>query len=96
MSHPFCYAKVMPINSQPYFMWKEDYEPHKTTPESQFHSFRVLHQPLHELTPTFVANKGYATTHFDMDAVEVIGLVKIDVLAQGGLTIMRDVKESLA
>jgi DNA polymerase III alpha subunit len=31
-----------------------------------------------------------------MDAVEVIGLVKIDVLAQGGLAVMRDVKASLA
>src|SRR6266568_604211 len=27
-------------------------------------------QPMHQLTPTFIANKGYATTHFDMDAVE--------------------------
>ena len=53
-------------------------------------------QPIHELTPTFISNKGYATTHFDMDAVEVIGLVKIDVLAQGGLAAMRDVKDSLA
>ena len=53
-------------------------------------------QPLHELTPTFIANKGYATTHFDMDAVEAIGLVKMDILAQGGLAVMRDVKQSLA
>ena len=53
-------------------------------------------QPMHELTPTFISNKGYPTTHFDMDAVEVIGLVKIDVLAQGGLAAMRDVKASLA
>jgi len=53
-------------------------------------------QPIHELTPTFIANKGCPTTHFDMDAVEAIGLVKIDVLAQGGLAVMRDVKESLA
>ena len=53
-------------------------------------------QPLHELTPTFISNKGYATTHFDMDAVEAVGLVKIDVLAQGGLAVMRDVKKSLA
>jgi error-prone DNA polymerase len=53
-------------------------------------------QPMHELTPTFISNKGYATTHFDMDAVEAIGLVKVDVLAQGGLAVMRDVKESLA
>src|SRR5205807_5667409 len=52
-------------------------------------------QPMHELTPTFVANKGYPTTHYDMDAVEVIGLIKIDVLAQGGLAVMRDVEQSL-
>ena len=53
-------------------------------------------QPMHELTPTFISNKGYPTTHFDMDAVEVIGLVKMDVLAQGGLAVMRDAKrESL-
>ncbi len=53
-------------------------------------------QPMHELTPTFVSNKGYPTTHFDMDAVELIGLVKIDVLAQGGLAAMRDAQESMA
>ncbi|MBU6411352.1 MAG: fused DNA polymerase IV/DNA polymerase III subunit alpha, partial [Verrucomicrobia bacterium] len=53
-------------------------------------------QPMNELTPTFISNKGYATTHFDMDAVEAIGLVKIDVLAQGGLAVMRDAKEALA
>ncbi len=53
-------------------------------------------QPMHELTPTFIANKGYATTHFDMDAVETVGLVKMDILAQGGLAAMRDVKATLA
>ncbi len=52
-------------------------------------------QPMHELTPTFMANKGYATTHFDMDSVEAIGLVKMDILAQGGLAVMRDVKSML-
>jgi DNA polymerase III alpha subunit len=50
---------------------------------------------MHELTPTFIANKGYATTHFDMDAVEAVGLVKMDILAQGGLAAMRDVKQML-
>lgn len=53
-------------------------------------------QPMQELTPTFIANKGYATTHFDMDSVEAIGLVKMDILAQGGLAAMRDAKASLA
>jgi DNA polymerase III alpha subunit len=52
--------------------------------------------PMHALTPTFIANKGYATTHLDMDAVEAVGLVKMDILAQGGLAAMRDAKESLA
>jgi DNA-directed DNA polymerase III PolC len=52
-------------------------------------------QPMHELTATFISNKGLATTHFDMDAVEAIGLVKMDILAQGGLAAMRDVKAML-
>jgi len=52
-------------------------------------------QPMTELTPTFIANKGYTTTHFDMDAVEAVGLVKMDILAQGGLAAMRDARESL-
>jgi DNA polymerase III alpha subunit/nucleotidyltransferase/DNA polymerase involved in DNA repair len=52
-------------------------------------------QPIHDLTPTFFSHKGYVTTHFDMDAVEAIGLVKIDILAQGGLAVMRDVQEML-
>jgi DNA-directed DNA polymerase III PolC len=53
-------------------------------------------QPMHDLTPTFIANKGYSTTHFDMDAVETVGLVKMDILAQGGLAAMRDVKAILS
>jgi error-prone DNA polymerase len=53
-------------------------------------------QPMRELTPTFIANKGYATAHFDMDSVEAIGLVKMDILAQGGLAAMRDVKQMLS
>ena len=56
----------------------------------------LSYQPMHELTPTFISNKGLATTHYDMDAVEEIGLVKMDILAQGGLAVMRDARESLA
>ena len=56
----------------------------------------VSRQPMHALTPTFISNKGWPTTHFDMDAVEAIGLVKMDILAQGGLAAMRDVKTMLA
>ena len=53
-------------------------------------------QPMSELTPTFLSNKGYPTTHYDMDAVEALGLVKMDILAQGGLAVMRDVEQTLA
>lgn len=52
-------------------------------------------QPMLDLTPTFRANKGYATTHFEMESVEAIGLVKMDILAQGGLAAMRDARASL-
>ena len=53
-------------------------------------------EPIAHLTPLFAAAKGYPTTHFDMDGVEAIGLVKMDILAQGGLSVMRDTKRLLA
>jgi error-prone DNA polymerase len=53
-------------------------------------------QAMCELTPTFIANKGWPTTHLDMEAVEAVGLVKMDILAQGGLAVMRDAGQSLA
>lgn len=52
--------------------------------------------PMHELTPTFISNKGWPTTHLDMECVEALGLVKLDVLAQGGLAVIRDVQHTLA
>lgn len=53
-------------------------------------------QPMEEITPCFTSAKGYPTTHFDMDAVETAGLIKMDILAQGGLAVMRDVNRTLA
>ena len=52
-------------------------------------------QHIHELTPTFLSSKGYPTTHYDMDAVESMGLVKMDILAQAGLAVIRDVEATL-
>lgn len=52
--------------------------------------------PIHRLTPTFVSPKGWPTTHLDMEAVEAVGLVKMDILAQGGLAVMRDTQAALA
>jgi error-prone DNA polymerase len=52
--------------------------------------------PILDHSPTFTSAKGYPTTHFDMDGVEAVGLVKLDILAQGGLAVMRDCKAILA
>ncbi len=46
--------------------------------------------PIRSLTPTFISGKGWPTTHFNMDAVEAVGLIKLDILAQGGLAVLRD------
>lgn len=51
--------------------------------------------PIRSLTPTFVSGKGWPTTHFDMDAVEAVGLIKLDILAQGGLAVLRDTQRVL-
>jgi DNA-directed DNA polymerase III PolC len=51
--------------------------------------------PIRSLTPTFISGKGWPTTHFDMDAVEAVGLIKLDILAQGGLAVLRDTQSSL-
>ena len=53
-------------------------------------------RPVVELTPLFESAKGYPTTQFDMEQVEAVGLVKLDILAQGGLAVMRDCKQMLA
>lgn len=52
--------------------------------------------PVTHLTPVFQSAKGYPTTHLDMEQVEAIGLIKMDILAQGGLAVMRDSKCLLA
>lgn len=52
--------------------------------------------PILHHSPTFTSAKGYPTTHFDMDSVEAVGLVKLDILAQGGLAVMRDTRAMLA
>lgn len=53
-------------------------------------------EPIRHLTPVFQSAKGYPTTHLDMDQVEDIGLVKMDILAQGGLAVMRDTLKMLS
>jgi DNA-directed DNA polymerase III PolC len=45
-------------------------------------------QPLTRLVPLEVATKGIVVTQFDMHAVEALGLIKMDLLGQRGLTTM--------
>lgn len=56
----------------------------------------ISRDAIHSLTPTFISSKGYLTTHMDMDAVEAVGLIKMDILAQGGLAVMRDAVKALS
>lgn len=56
----------------------------------------LARDPIAALTPLFTSAKGRPTTHFNMEHVEAIGLVKMDLLAQGGLAVMRDAKQMLA
>ena len=53
-------------------------------------------KPVVSMCPLFTSAKGHPTTQFDMDAVEAIGLVKMDILAQGGLAVMRDALADIA
>ena len=55
----------------------------------------ISREPVSRLTPLFTSARGRATTQFDMDAVEAMGLVKLDILAQGGLSVLRDTRASL-
>ena len=55
----------------------------------------ISREPVEGLTPVFVSAGGRATTHFDMDGVEAMGLVKLDILAQGGLSVLRDTRAAL-
>lgn len=48
----------------------------------------IAAQPLTNLVPLEVATKGIVVTQYDMNAVEALGLVKMDLLGQRGLTTM--------
>ena len=92
-------CRDLPLNEEPYKTALETAQFLDGMPRyPKMHPCGVVlsRQPMRELTATFIANKGYSTTHFDMDAVEAVGLVKMDILAQGGLAAMRDVKSMLA
>jgi DNA polymerase-3 subunit alpha len=50
--------------------------------------------PLHEMVPTQLASKGIRIIQFDLEQVERLGLVKIDLLATRGLSVLGDVADA--
>ncbi len=49
---------------------------------------------LHEMVPTQLASKGIRIIQFDLEQVERLGLVKIDLLATRGLSVLGDVADA--
>lgn len=91
-------TRDLPLHEEPYhtaLMMAEFLDGKPRYPKMHPCGLVLSRQPMSELTPTFIANKGLPTTHLDMDAVEAVGLVKMDILAQGGLAAMRDVEAML-
>jgi DNA-directed DNA polymerase III PolC len=48
----------------------------------------IAARPLTNLVPLEVATKGIVVTQYDMNAIEALGLIKMDLLGQRGLTTM--------
>jgi DNA polymerase III alpha subunit len=48
-----------------------------------------------DLTPTLMASKGVIITQFDLEAIEALGLVKMDLLGIRGLSVLGDVSEAI-
>jgi len=51
--------------------------------------------PLTDRMPLFRSAKGYLTTHYAMDDVEELGLLKMDLLGQAGLSVLRDALDNV-
>jgi DNA-directed DNA polymerase III PolC len=57
----------------------------------------ISRDPIQDHAPTFPAakNPAWPVTHFNMEACEQVGLIKLDILAQAGLSVLRDTTRAL-
>ena len=57
----------------------------------------ISRDPIRDISPTFASakNSGWPVTHYNMEACEQVGLVKLDLLSQAGLSVMRDTVATL-
>ncbi len=51
--------------------------------------------PIADLLPLFRSAKNLLTTHYAMDDVEELGLLKMDLLGQAGLSVLREARENI-
>ena len=51
--------------------------------------------PITDRMPLFKSAKGYLTTQYAMDDVEELGLLKMDLLGQAGLSVLRDARANI-
>ena len=56
----------------------------------------IAAQPLTRLVPLEVATKGIVVTQYDMNAIEALGLIKMDLLGQRGFTTMTLALDNIA
>lgn len=56
----------------------------------------VSPKPLTDLVPVQRSPKGPLVAQYDMDAIEELGFIKIDLLGQAGLSVLRDAVEEIA
>ena len=55
----------------------------------------VSPEPLTDLVPVQPSSRGHLVAQYDMDAVEAMGFIKIDLLGQAGLSVLRDTVASI-
>ena len=55
----------------------------------------VADRPLTDFMPLLSSHKGFMMTQMSMDSVEDLGLLKLDLLGQAGLSVLRDTCENL-
>lgn len=55
----------------------------------------ISERDLRDFTPLVMSAKGFPMTQLAMDPIEDLGLLKMDLLGQAGLSVLRDCEESL-
>jgi DNA-directed DNA polymerase III PolC len=57
----------------------------------------ISRDPIRDISPTFPSakNPAWPVTHYNMESCEQVGLIKLDLLSQAGLSVMRDTVGSL-